>query len=163
MTTATDTHETTQQTAITVHVPRNLIGDLYDGHRAGKHMRAVYINTADLQPLAAGMPIEICPDCMEAYNAEVRAERERQAQKAAAIAAQEAERRERAAEENAIIQRATGRSDISRGDLQYELVDAYRAGRDVTPLLDAFKALDDAALQRAGLTSWADGDEDEDE
>ena len=38
----------------------------------------------------------------------------------------------------------------------------YRAGRDVTVWLDALKALDDAALKRAGLTTWGDDEEDDD-
>lgn len=161
MTTATDTHETTQQSAITVHVPRNLIGDLYDGHRAGKHMRPVYIDTADLQPLADGMPIEICPDCVKAYNAAARAECERQAQEAARRAAEEAEREARDAEEHAIIQRTTGFSDISRHALQNSLITAYRAGKDTGIWLDAMEALEEADMARAGVTSWDERDEKE--
>ena len=44
-------------------------------------------------------------------------------------------------------------------DLQYMLVDRYREGGDYMTVLDAMKAIDDLDLQRAGLTSWGEGDE----
>ena len=53
----------------------------------------------------------------------------------------------------------TGRDDLSPTDLQYELVDRYRAGGDYMIILDAMKAVDDLNLDRAGLSSWGEGDD----
>lgn len=53
----------------------------------------------------------------------------------------------------------TGRDDLSPTDLQYELVDRYRAGGDYMIILDAMKAVDDLNLERAGLSSWGEGDD----
>lgn len=102
------------------------------------------------------MPVAICRECAEAFNAEVRAEQKRRAQRAAA----QARRKALANEERAIIKRITGQ-ELLGSELETELVAAYRAGRDVTVWIDAMKALDDVALERAGRTSWDDeGDDD---
>ena len=57
------------------------------------------------------------------------------------------------------ITRIMERDDLSPIDLQYELVERYRAGRDYMAVLDAMKAIDDLALERAGLSSWGEGDD----
>lgn len=57
------------------------------------------------------------------------------------------------------ITRITGHSDWSPIDLQYMLVERYREGGDYMTVLNAMKAIDDLDLQRAGLTSWGEGDD----
>lgn len=57
------------------------------------------------------------------------------------------------------ITRITGRGDLYPIDLQYELVERYRNGGDYMTILDAMKAVDDLALERAGLSSWGEGDD----
>ena len=57
------------------------------------------------------------------------------------------------------ITRITGHSDWSPMDLQYMLVERYREGGDYMTVLDAMKAIDDLDLERAGLTSWGEGDD----
>lgn len=57
------------------------------------------------------------------------------------------------------ITRITGHSDWSPMDLKYMLVERYREGGDYMTVLDAMKAIDDLDLERAGLTSWGEGDE----
>lgn len=57
------------------------------------------------------------------------------------------------------ITRITGRDDLWPTDLQYELVDRYREGDDYMTVLDAMKAIDDLDLERAGLSSWGEGDD----
>lgn len=57
------------------------------------------------------------------------------------------------------IARITQRDDLSSDDLQYELVERYRAGGDYMTILDAMKAIDDLDLERAGLSSWGEGDD----
>lgn len=87
-------------------------------------------------------------ECHEAAQREQRAAQERQEEKAR----HDARRREE-------ITRITGHSDWSPMDLQYMLVERYRDGGDYMTVLDAMKAIDDLDLQRAGLTSWGEGDE----
>ena len=84
----------------------------------------------------------------EASQREWRASRKRR---------EEAEQYE--AREREEITRVTERDDLSPTDLQYELVDRYRAGGDYMTILDAMKAIDDLALERAGLNSWGEGDD----
>lgn len=131
-------------------------GVYYDGRPFDRQDMPVYINRNDVRRLGTPTPVVICRECAEAVNAEARAKREREAQREEILAKQLA----RAEEERSIIRQVTGRDDISRLDLPVMLVDDYRAGRDVTVWLDALKALDDAALKRAGLTSWDEGDDD---
>lgn len=57
------------------------------------------------------------------------------------------------------IARIMERDDLSPIDLQYELVERYRTGGDYMTVLDAMKAVDDLALERAGLSSWGEGDD----
>ena len=57
------------------------------------------------------------------------------------------------------ITRIMERDDLSPVDLQYELVERYRAGGDFMTVLDAMKAVDDLALKRAGVSSWGEGDD----
>lgn len=57
------------------------------------------------------------------------------------------------------IARIMERDDLSPIDLQYELVARYREGDDYMTVLDAMKAVDDLDLERAGLTSWGEGDD----
>lgn len=63
------------------------------------------------------------------------------------------------AREREEITRIMERDDLSPVDLQYELVERYRAGGDYMTVLDAMKAVDDLALERAGLTSWGECDD----
>ena len=63
------------------------------------------------------------------------------------------------AREREEITRIMERDDLSPVDLQYELVDRYRAGGDFMTVLDAMKAIDDLALKRAGVSSWGEGDD----
>lgn len=87
-------------------------------------------------------------ECHTAAQQEQQAFKERQEE----AARRDARRRE-------AITRITGHSDWSPMDLQYMLVDRYREGGDYMTVLDAMKAIDDLDLQRAGLTSWGEGDE----
>lgn len=57
------------------------------------------------------------------------------------------------------IARIMERDDLSPADLQYELVERYRTGGDYMTVLDAMKAIDDLDLERAGLSSWGEGDD----
>ena len=57
------------------------------------------------------------------------------------------------------ITRIMGRDDLAPIDLQYELVARYREGGDYMTVLDAMKAIDDLNLERAGLSSWGEGDD----
>ncbi|TXS65803.1 hypothetical protein CHU71_02515 [Corynebacterium sp. LK14] len=144
------------QHTVIAHI-RRTGGVYYDGRAFDRQDSPVYINRDDIRRLGNPRPVVICRECAEAVDAEARAKREREAQREEFLAWQRA----LAEEERAIIRQVTGRDDISRDDLQYELVDAYRASRDVTVWLDALKALDDAALKRAGRTSWDDGEDDD--
>lgn len=165
-TSATNTHEGNNdpsinsnhdQHTVTAHL-RRTGGAYFDGQAFDRQDSPVYINRDDIRRLGNPTPVVICRECAEAVNAEARAKREREAQREEILAKQLA----RAEEERSIIRQVTGRDDISRLDLPVMLVDDYRAGRDVTVWLDALKALDDAALKRAGRTSWDDDEEDDD-
>lgn len=57
------------------------------------------------------------------------------------------------------ITRITGRDDLSPVDLQYELVARYREGDDYMTVLDAMKVIDDLDLERAGVSSWEEGND----
>ncbi|MDK8844518.1 hypothetical protein QP986_10620 [Corynebacterium striatum] len=138
-TSATNTHEGNDDPSINSN---------HDQHTVTAHLRRTGGAYFDGRPV----------DRQAGEDAEDRAKREREAQHEAVLAKQRA----RAEEERAIIRQVTGRHDISRLDLPVMLVDDYRAGRDVTVWLDALKALDDAALKRAGRTSWGDDEEDDD-
>ena len=143
-----------KQHTLIAHLRRSSV--YYDGRKVSNDDATVYINRNDIPRLGNPMPVAICRECAEAFNAEVRAEQKRRAQRAAAQARREA----LANEERAIIKRITGQ-ELLGSELETELVAAYRAGRDVTVWIDAMKALDDVALERAGRTSWDDeGDDD---
>ena len=101
------------------------------------------LNTALTKKLRA-----LVEECYEATQREWRAAKKRR---------EEAERHEARKREE--ITRITGRDDLSPIDLQYELVARYREGGDYMTILDAMKAIDDLDLQRAGLTSWGEGDD----
>lgn len=100
-------------------------------------------NTALIKQLRA-----LVEELYEASQREWRASKKRR---------EEAEQYE--AREREEITRITERDDLSPTDLQYELVDRYRAGGDYMTVLDAMKAIDDLALERAGLSSWGEGDD----
>lgn len=88
-------------------------------------------------------------DCVRAYDAHIyklRAQEEAEAKRAA-------ERNAAEREENEIIHRITG-MDLVEEDLPVFLLEYRREGKDFQPFLDAMQALDDLALERAGLTSW---------
>lgn len=159
-TSATNTHEGNDdpsinsnhdQHTVTAHL-RRTGGAYFDGRPFDRQDSPVYINRDDIRRMGNPRPVVICRECAEAVNAEARAKREREAQHEAVLAKQQA----RAEEERAIIRQVTGRDDLAAPDLEPLLVEDYRAGRDVTAWLDALKALDDAALKRAGRTSWGD-------
>ncbi|MCK6161404.1 hypothetical protein [Corynebacterium simulans] len=163
-TSATNTHEGNNDPSINSNHDQHTViahlrrtgGAYFDGQAFDRQYSPVYINRDDIRRMGSPTPVVICRECAEAVNAEARAKREREAQHEANLAWQRA----RAEEERSIIRQVTGRDDISRLDLPVMLVDDYRAGCDVTVWLDALKALDDAALKRAGLTSWDEGDDD---
>ncbi|HBC7265777.1 TPA: hypothetical protein KEY42_000455 [Corynebacterium striatum] len=164
-TSATNTHEGNNdpsinsnhdQHTVTAHL-RRTGGAYFDGQAFDRQDSPVYINRDDIRRLGNPTPVVICRECAEAVNAEARAKREREAQREEILAKQQA----RAEEERAIIRQVTGRDDLAAPDLETLLVEDYRAGRDVTVWLDALKALDDAALKRAGLTSWSDEEDDD--
>lgn len=165
-TSATNTHEGNDDPSINSNHDQHTViahlrrtgGAYFDGRPFDRQDSPVYINRDDIRRMGSPTPVVICRECAEAVNAEARAKREREAQHEADLAWQRA----RAEEERATIRQVTGRDDISRLDLPVMLVDDYRAGRDVTVWLDALKALDDAALKRAGRTSW-DADEEDDD
>ncbi|ART20574.1 hypothetical protein CBE89_02965 [Corynebacterium striatum] len=164
-TSATNTHEGNNDPSINSNHDQHTViahlrrtgGVYFDGQAFDRQDSPVYINRDDIRHLGNPTPVVICRECAEAVNAEARAKREREAQ----YEATQAKQRARAEEEHAIIREVTGRDDISGPDLPVMLVDDYRAGRDVTVWLDALKALDDAALKRAGLTSWSDEEDDD--
>ena len=79
-------------------------------------------------------------DCVHAYDAHIYKLRAREA----------GQRRE---EESSIIKGITG-MDLVEEDLPVFLLEYRREGKDFQPFLDAMQALDDLALERAGLTSW---------
>lgn len=165
-TSATNTHEGNNdpstysnhdQPTVVAHILRTG-GVYFDGRAVDRQDSPAYINRDDVRRLGTPRPVVICRECAEAVNAEARAKREREAQYEAA----QAKQRARAEEERAIICQVTGHDDLAAPDLETLLVEDYRAGRDVTVWLDALKALDDAALKRAGLTSWDDDEEGDD-
>lgn len=165
-TSATNTHEGNSDPSINSNHDQHTViahlrrtsGVYFDGRAVDRQDSPVYINRNDVRRLGTPTPVVICRECAKAVNAEARAKRERQAQYEAA----QAKQRARAEEERAIIRQVTGHDDLAKLDLETLLVEDYRAGRDVTVWLDALKALDDAALERAGLTSWGDDEEDDD-
>ena len=165
-TSATNTHEGNNDPSINSNHDQHTViahlrrtgGVYFDGRAVDRQDSPVYINRDDVRRLGTPRPVVICRECAEAVNAEARAKREREAQYEAA----QAKQRARAEEERAIIREVTGRTGIAKLDLETLLVEDYRAGRDVTVWLDALKALDDAALKRAGRTSWGDDEEDDD-
>lgn len=100
-------------------------------------------NTALIKQLRA-----LVEELYEASQREWRASRKRR---------EEAKRYEVRTREE--ITRITQRDDLSPIDLQYELVERYRNGGDYMTILDAMKAVDDLALERVGLSSWGEGDD----
>lgn len=164
-TSATNTHEGNSDPSINSNHDQHTViahlrrtgGVYFDGRAFDRQDSPVYINRDDIRRLGNPTPVVICRECAEAVNAEARAKREREAR----YEATQAERKALQDEERAIIRQVTGRDDIASPDLPFMLVDDYRAGRDVIVWLDALKALDDAALKRAGLTSWDDDGEDD--
>lgn len=102
----------------------------------------------------AVLPATIDPACAKAHAERMRAKRERELKQQR----QEALRRARHERELDVIERITGER-YAKAEIEYRIVDDYRAGRDVTKWLDALKALDDEALAAAGRTSWEDEDD----
>lgn len=88
-------------------------------------------------------------DCVLAYDAHIYKLRAREAEQRR----EEEERAQRREEERSIIHRITG-MDLVEEDLPVFLLEYRREGKDFEMLLDAMQALDDLALERAGLTSW---------
>lgn len=101
------------------------------------------LNTALNKKLRA-----LVEECHEATQREWRAARQRE----------DEEKRHEARKREEII-RATGQTDLSPIDLQYELVARYREGGNYMAILDAMKAIDDLDLERAGLSYWGEGDD----
>ena len=89
------------------------------------------------------------PDCVLAYDAHIYKLRAREAEQRR----EEEERAQRREEERSIIKGITG-MDLVEEDLPVFLLEYRREGKDFQPFLDAMQALDDLALERAGLTSW---------
>ncbi|MFV8381308.1 hypothetical protein [Corynebacterium hindlerae] len=111
----------------------------------------IHFDTAMDMYHGAVLPTTIDPECAKAHAERMEAKREQQRREEIRIA--------RHIHERDVIERITGRR-YGKEDLTYQIVDDYRAGRDITKWLDALKALDDEALAAAGRTSWED-DEDE--
>lgn len=88
-------------------------------------------------------------DCVHAYDAEIFRLREEEARKQHREQEESARRRE----EDELIRSITG-MDLVEEDLPVFLLEYRREGKDFQPFLDAMQALDDLALERAGLTSW---------
>lgn len=107
----------------------------------------VAVRFSDLQAAYKNRSAEfiVNPDCVLAYDAHI-----------FALRAQEERRRVEASrrrEEKELIHRITG-MDLAEADLPTFLLEYRREGKDFQPFLDAMQALDDLALERAGLTSW---------
>lgn len=113
----------------------------------------VAVNVSDLQMAYKKGTAEFAVNlgCVLAYDAHIYELREREA----ARVRREEERAQLDAEERDIINAVTG-MDLSRDDLVVFMTQARREGKDFQPFLDAMQALDDLALERAGLTSWDD-------
>ena len=88
-------------------------------------------------------------DCVLAYDAHIYKLRAREAEQRR----EEEERAQRREEERSIIKGITG-MDLVEEELPVFLLEYRREGKDFQPFLDAMQALDDLALERAGLTSW---------
>lgn len=113
-----------------------------------ENRRTVFIDVADYLDMNDGArPAQLCPACVDAAVAHAEAEKRKQ---------EEYLRRQKVNEE--ACQRR-----MRELEMHYELVEAYRAGdtETVTKLLDELLAEDDAALARAGVSSWSEVNDDE--
>lgn len=94
-------------------------------------------------------------DCLALVEARAQELEEEQRRREAAAKA--------AADERATIKAITG-EDLSRHELRYRLMEAYRKGGAYLRYLEAMKVLDDEDLAIVGVSSWDElGDEDGDE
>lgn len=110
---------------------------------------------SDIHEHGLDAPIQLCPACIEENDlrlAEQHAREEAARERREAMSASQA-RRDRIAREM-----TAGRCE-GEADLPIFLVDAYRKGGDYRPFLEAMKRIDDLDLEKAGLTSWGDGDD----
>lgn len=136
---------------VELHLPHRVAGrlttwgncDLPDEKR-----RSVFINAGDYVDLADNTrPARLCETCVDAAVAHATAKKRQEEQR----------RRERERVEQARRRR------IREEELRLDLVEAHRAGNDaeVTRLLDALVAEDNAALAALGKTSWGEVSDDE--
>ncbi|MGO2865598.1 MAG: hypothetical protein ACTICG_09205 [Corynebacterium casei] len=100
--------------------------------------------------------VQVNAACASAMSAEARRRKQAEAE-------EENRRREHAArdrEELLLIKDITG-LEVSRDDLIAVLAAHIRNGDDYGPIIKAMEAIDALDLQRAGLTSWSDFDEED--
>lgn len=100
--------------------------------------------------------IQLHPACIAEHQRRLRIEQRRKREHEELLA----RRRARDEHEQAVIERITGER-VAKTEIEYRLIELYRDGGDVTPWLEALKALDDEALAATGRTSWGDPDDDE--
>lgn len=119
----------------------------------------VAVRFSDLQAAYKNRSAEFAVnlDCVLAYDAHIYKLRAREAEQRR----EEEERSQRREEERSIVKGITG-MDLVEEDLPVFLLEYRREGKDFQMFLDAMQALDDLALERAGLTTW-DVDLDEEE
>lgn len=86
-------------------------------------------------------PMDICRDCVNTRDKEEHARREAEHQR---IQQQESD----------IIARHTGKRGLVGEDLPASIAEAHRRGEDTDPWVKALIEIDDWKLKRAGLSSW---------
>lgn len=119
-----------------------------DGHTLPRQSRVFALADEDATRAATGqITVTICQDCREIEHARYLREAKKQ-------------RREREWEDtkDRIAREVTMGQVYGAADLETCLIAAKRDGRDYNRLVDAMVAIDQADLDRLGLTAWSDED-----
>ncbi|WBT08992.1 hypothetical protein PAB09_01165 [Corynebacterium sp. SCR221107] len=130
---------------------RNSTGESFvmkDGSRMPRRSRVFALTDEDVKRAAAGhITVTICQDCREIEHARYLREAKKQ-------------RREREWEDtkDRIAREATLGQVFGAADLKTQLIAAKRDGRDYSRLVAAMVAIDQAELDRLGLTTWSNDD-----
>lgn len=133
---------------------RNSTGESFvmkDGSRMPRQSRVFALTDEDVKRAAAGhITVTICQDCREVEHARYLREAEKQRR----IQAE----REWEDTKDRIAREVTLGQVYGAADLKTQLITAKRDGRDYARIVDAMVAIDQAELNRHGLTTWEDTD-----
>lgn len=133
---------------------RNSTGESFvmkDGSRMPRRSRVFALSDEDVARAAAGqITVTICEDCREIEHARHLREEEKKRRLLAD--------REWEDTKDRIARETTMGQVYGATDLKTQLIAARRDGRDYSRLIDAMVAIDQAELNRHGLTTWEDTD-----